>query len=113
MIKKTILSIFAVALSFNLSAQAYFAYIKNGEKAYAVKDYKTALEEFTKVIEAKSDHDKAWNLRGLCFEETNSLERAVADLKKATEIKPKNAAYQFDLGRVLFKMEKYEKRKKN
>jgi tetratricopeptide (TPR) repeat protein len=108
MLKKSILSIFAVVLSFNLSAQAYFAYIKNGEKAYAAKDYKTALEELTKVIEAKADHDKAWNLRGLCFEETNSLDRAVSDLKKATEIKPKEATYQFDLGRVLFKMEKYE-----
>lgn len=108
MLKKAILSTFAVVLSFNLSAQAYFAYIKNGEKAYAAKDYKTAIEEFTKVIEAKADHDKAWNLRGLCFEETNSLDRAVSDLKKATEIKPKEAQYQFDLGRVLFKMEKYE-----
>ncbi len=108
MLKKAILSTFAVVLSFNLSAQAYFAYIKNGEKAYAAKDYKTALEELTKVIEAKADHDKAWNLRGLCFEETNSLDRAVSDLKKATEIKPKEAQYQFDLGRVLFKMEKYE-----
>jgi len=108
MLKKSILSIFAVVLSINLSAQAYFAYIKNGEKAYAAKDYKTALEELTKVIEAKADHDKAWNLRGLCFEETNSLDRAVSDLKKATELKPKEATYQFDLGRVLFKMEKYE-----
>ncbi|MBV6485881.1 MAG: hypothetical protein KFKLKKLM_02491 [Flavobacteriales bacterium] len=108
MFKKSILSIFAVVLSFNVSAQAYFAYIKNGEKAYVAKDYKTALEELTKVIEAKADHDKAWNLRGLCFEETNSLDRAFTDLKKATELKPKEAQYQFDLGRVLYKLQKYE-----
>ena len=108
MLKKVILSTFAVVLSFNLSAQAYFAYIKNGEKAYAANDDTTALEELPKVIDAKADHDTAWNLRGLCFEETNSLDRAVSDLKKATEIKPNEAQYQFDLGRVLFKMEKYE-----
>lgn len=106
--KSIIISVVAIFISFNLSAQAYFAYIKNGEKAYNAKDYKTAIEEFTKVIEAKADHDKAWNLRGLCFEETNSLDRAVSDLKKAVELKPKEATYQFSLGRVLYKMEKYD-----
>ncbi|MCC7332445.1 MAG: tetratricopeptide repeat protein [Flavobacteriales bacterium] len=107
--KKQLILIFTAALcSLNVSSQAYFAYIKNGEKAYAAKDYKTAIEELTKVIDAKADHDKAWNLRGLSFEETNSMDRAVLDLKKATELEPKNAQYHFDLGRVLYKTGKLD-----
>jgi tetratricopeptide (TPR) repeat protein len=105
--KSIIISVVALFFSFNLSAQAYFAYIKNGEKAYNAKDYKTAIEEFTKVIEAKADHDKAWDFRGLCFEETNSLDRAIQDFKKATEIKPKVAEYHFHLGMAYFKSKKY------
>lgn len=101
------ITIITLFLSFNLSAQAYFGWIKNGEKAYHAKDYTTAIDEFTKVIEAKADHDKAWNNRGLCYEATNNLDKAIQDFKKAAEIKPKVSDYHFHLGRAYFNSKKY------
>lgn len=105
--KSIFISVVAVFLSFNLSAQAYFAWIKNADKAFATKDYTTAIAEYTKVVEAKIDHDKAWNGRGLCYEATNEYDKAILDLKKATEIKPKEAEYAANLGRVYFKDKKF------
>ncbi len=105
--KSILISLVAILLTLNASSQAYFAWIKNADKAFVAKDYTTAVTEYTKVVEAKVDHDKAWNGRGLCYEATNELDKAISDLKRATEIKPKVAEYQFNLGRVYYKANKF------
>ncbi|MGE0561749.1 MAG: tetratricopeptide repeat protein [Flavobacteriales bacterium] len=107
MLKKSILSIVFLAVISGVSGQAYFAYLRNGEKAFEAKDYKTAIEEFTRVLTDKDNHDKALNYRGLCFELTNSLDKAIIDFNKAAEVKPKEAEYFNNLGRVYYKSKKY------
>lgn len=105
--KPIFITVLMIIISFTVNAQNYFTWFKNGEKAYATKDYKTGIEEFSKVIESKADHDRALNYRGLCFEATNSFDRAIGDFKKATEVKPKEAEFHNNLGRVYYKSEKF------
>lgn len=96
-------------LAFNVIAysQAYFQHLKKGEDAYEAKNYTEAIDYFTKVIEVKSDHDKALNYRGLSYEQTKEFDKAIADLKNAVTLKEKEAEYHANLGRVYYKAEKY------
>jgi tetratricopeptide (TPR) repeat protein len=90
-----------------LNAQNYFTAYKNGEKSYESQDYDNAIIEFTKVLESKSNHDRALNYRGLCYEGINEFEKAVTDFKEAITIKTKEADYYFNLGRVYYKLNKF------
>ena len=91
-----------------LNAQNYFTAYKNGEKSYESQDYDNAIIEFTKVLESKSNHDRALNYRGLCYEGINEFEKAVTDFKEAITIKTKEADYYFNLGRVYYKLNKFK-----
>ncbi|MCB9360190.1 MAG: caspase family protein [Flavobacteriales bacterium] len=90
-----------------LNAQNYFMAYKNGEKSFVSQDYDNAIIEFTKVLESKSDHDRALNYRGLSYEAVNELEKAVLDFQKAISTKTKEADYYSNLGRVYFKLNKF------
>ena len=89
-------------------SQTYFKDYKSGETFFKNGDYKSAITSFTKVLEAKNDHDRALNYRGLSYEAENELEKAVIDFKGAIEVKAKIAEYHSSLGRVYYKLKKYE-----
>ena len=89
-------------------SQAYFQYLKKGEKHFNNKEYNLAIAELTKVIDLKGDHFKSLNYRGLSYEAIQKLDEALVDFKKATEVRSKEAVYHENLGRVYFKLEKYE-----
>ncbi len=95
-------------LSVSAFSQSYFTHFKSGETFYKNQEYKLAVEEFTKVIELKSDHDRALNYRGLSYEGDGNYEKAVLDFKKATGIKVKVADYHNNLGRAYYHLGKYE-----
>ena len=106
--KKISLSIVLVLLSLAISAQTYFKNYKSGTTFYEKKDYKAAIEEFTVVIDLKTDHDRAFNLRGLSYMELGEFEKAAADFKKATGFKPKMSEYHFNLGKTYYQLKKYK-----
>ena len=81
-------------------SQNYFKNYKWGGTYFNKKDYKAAIGEFSKVLEAKRDHDRALNYRGLSYVELKDFDKAISDLKAAIEIKPKNANYHYSLGKV-------------
>lgn len=105
--KLLILSLFIV-LNGSIFSQAYFQNFKNGENHYTNKDYAAAIEQFTKVLEIKNDHDRALSLRGLSYEATNDFEKAIIDYKKAITVKPKEGEYHLNLGRAFYKFGKFE-----
>ncbi len=89
-------------------SQAYFKYFKLGENAIKTEEYAVAIENFTKVIELKENHDRALSLRGASYLALGDLEKARADYKSATIFKPKVAEYHNGLGEVYFQSKKYQ-----
>jgi len=108
MIKKIPLLIVLVMLFGLLSGQTYFKNYKSGVAFYEKKDYKAAIEEFTVVIELKTDHDRAFNYRGLSYMAEGELEKAAADFKRATGFKPKMSDYHFNLGKAYYQLKNYK-----
>jgi len=104
--KIQLIALFLIA-SVTAFSQAYFQDFKKGETAYKAEDFKVAITHFSKVVELKSDYDKAYNYRGLCYEQTKEYEKAIADFKEASVIKPKNADYHSNLGRAYYHAKKY------
>ena len=105
--KKLILLSAIFLMSLSTFSQAYFAHFKTGETKFKVEDYKSAIESFSKVLEFKSDHDRAINYRGLCYSKIGDYEKAAKDFKSATDIKPKMGEYQANLGNAYFELKKY------
>jgi tetratricopeptide (TPR) repeat protein len=89
-------------------SQTYFKDYKSGETFFKNNEYKSAITEFTKVIEAKNDHDRALNYRGLSFEAEKDYEKAANDFKRAIVVKAKEAEYHNSLARVYLKSGKNE-----
>ncbi|MCO6499285.1 MAG: tetratricopeptide repeat protein [Vicingus serpentipes] len=106
--KKVQLLFVLILLTGVLSAQTYFKNYRSGTSFYEKKDYKAAIEEFTVVIEAKTDHDRAFNLRGLSYMALGELDKAVSDFKRATGFKPKEAEYYNNLGKAYYQLENYQ-----
>jgi tetratricopeptide (TPR) repeat protein len=104
--KLQILSLFLL-LNVGAFSQAYFKHFKAGETHFKSNDYKSAIEEFSKVIELKSDHDRALNYRGLSYEGVGQHEEAAADFNKAVTIREKIAEYHSNLGRAYYNLERY------
>ncbi|MCB9334618.1 MAG: tetratricopeptide repeat protein [Flavobacteriales bacterium] len=94
-------------------AQSYFNAYKNGEKSFSLEDYKTSIEEFSKVVELKPDHDRAFNYRGMSYEHEGELEKALSDFKSAVSIKSKEAEYYSNLGRIQYKLNDFESANQN
>lgn len=87
-------------------AQSYFKDYKSGEQNFSEQKYTEAIENFTNVIAAKNDHDRAYNYRGLCYFYTNDYDKAVADFEKAVELKEKSDEYHLNHGKALMALNK-------
>lgn len=99
----TVFLLFVVAIP----AQNYFKFYKNGEAFYKESKYQEALTEFSKVIEQKNTHDRAFNYRGLSYVGLKNDEKAVEDFKKALTLKAKNADYHFNLGNAYYRLRNF------
>jgi len=103
------LAIFLVLMGgvFCTNAQNYFKNYRNGETFFKNKNYPEAITEFTKVVELKIDHDRAFNYLGLCNLELKNYDEAEKNFKKATEIKPKEDTYFYGLGESQYHLKKF------
>ncbi|KAL3432508.1 hypothetical protein BDV09DRAFT_174082 [Aspergillus tetrazonus] len=86
-----------------------------GNKAFAAKDYPTAIEKFTQAIELDSNNHVLYSNRSAVYAAQQEYEKALADAEKAVEIKPdwskghqrKGAAYR-GIGDLLAAHDAYE-----
>lgn len=107
--KKKLLFIIAVfTINISVLGQSYFKDYRNGEQFFAEQKYNEAIESFTNVINAKNDHDRAYNFRGLCYLNTGAFDKAAADFKKALELKEKMEEYHLNFGKALSQLQKYD-----
>ena len=61
-----------------------------GRELFLNKDYDSAIEQFTKVIEMDEKFVEAYKIRGNCYLALKKNEEAVKDFSKAIEIDPSN-----------------------
>ncbi|MFC1516844.1 tetratricopeptide repeat protein, partial [Thermodesulfobacteriota bacterium] len=61
---------------------------KKGAKAFAEKDFKTGVDEFTKSIAMDPAFGLAYASRGAAFMKLNRLEESLADFGRAIELEP-------------------------
>jgi tetratricopeptide (TPR) repeat protein len=73
-----------------LSVNDYFT---QGNILYYAKDYKGAIECYSKVIAMQPNGDGAYFNRGLCFSAEKLLVEAYSDFENAVRINPKNKVY--------------------
>ncbi|KAL4993180.1 hypothetical protein BDV10DRAFT_179583 [Aspergillus recurvatus] len=86
-----------------------------GNKAFAAKDYPTAIEKFTQAIELDSNNHVLFSNRSAVYAAQKEYEKALTDAEKAVEIKPdwskghqrKGAAYR-GIGDLLAAHDAYE-----
>lgn len=104
--KNILLGLLLFIVNFSFS-QNYFTAYRNGEKHFSEGDHTNAVVEFTKVIDSKSDHDRAFNYRGKSYEALGDFNNALTDFIEAIKIKSKEAEYQYNLGRVYYKLKKF------
>lgn len=63
-----------------------------------------AVPEFESVTQKAPRRADAWYWLGICLQQINQKGEAIASLKKAVSLEPKNPLYQRDLGHVLLEM---------
>lgn len=77
-----------------------------GVDAYFDKEWETALECFSKLIELDPDHADAYIYRGNTMLKLERHDEALADFTKAIEIKPVEAVAYYNRGITLGKLER-------
>jgi tetratricopeptide (TPR) repeat protein len=70
-------------------AEQAFAFFNQGVTHYKQGGYATAIERFTKAIEAQASYVEALNYRGLAYSRLGEYDRAVTDYTEAIRLKPR------------------------
>ena len=61
---------------------------EQGTKAFAAKDFKSAVEHFTKAIEENPSDHTLFSNRSACYYNLNQSSEALEDADKCVELKP-------------------------
>ena len=85
-----------------------FADWAKGVEAYKARDYSTAVKEFSQVVEQSPDHAGSQYMLGISLRGAGQPSKAVASLRKATELDPENPSYAIDLGQTLVQLEEFQ-----
>jgi tetratricopeptide (TPR) repeat protein len=80
----------------------------DGVRALATQDYKTALADFTKVIEAAPDFAEGWNKRATVLYLVGDYEGSLADVDKTLALEPRHFGALSGLGLIKAAQERDE-----
>lgn len=106
--KKIILFIFAAFLMSICFAQDAENYFVSGQKKFSDGDYKGAVEEYTRAIEADTNYLNGFLQRGFSYVLLGNYELAVKDYTKVIEIHPEHIWAYISRGSAYNKLKKYE-----
>ncbi|HEX7414509.1 MAG TPA: tetratricopeptide repeat protein, partial [Bacteroidia bacterium] len=84
-----IILISALSISFYGKKTAEDYLIKGNVKRITKKDYKGAIEDYTKAIELNPKYANAYMVRGMCKDELKDYNGSIQDYNKAIELNPK------------------------
>lgn len=88
-------------------------YFYKGQKSFDNGDFKQAIEDYSKYLEANTTDFKAYNYRGLAYVKTKDFKKGITDFTKAISLDPKYSAAYNNRGEAYFKLEEYEKAEKD
>ncbi len=88
----------ASLLSINFSAQTAEDLYQSGLKKNELKDYKGAIQDYTKAIGLNNTYKLAYLNRGNSKSELNDYIGAIEDYTKVIEIDPKNSKAYYNRG---------------
>ena len=88
-------------------AQSPKKYFAAGEKFEETKNYKEAIENYSKALDLDPKFEKAYTSRAVCYEKQNMKAEAIDDYKKAIAFSPKEKTYYYNAGRLLADLKKY------
>jgi len=77
-----------IAESIRINPKNYEAYNDRGASSAMLKDYESAIKDFTTVISLKSDYFDGYNNRCLAFASLGRKDEAIADCRKALQLNP-------------------------
>lgn len=67
---------------------------------YQLKDYDSAILDFSKTVDLESTNADAFYWRALSKTELKKFSDAIADCDKAIKLKPQDATYYFERGKL-------------
>jgi STIP1 family protein 1 len=85
-----------------------FVQITQGNKHFTRRNYKEAIEQYSKAIEVSPNQGVYYTNRALCHLKLKQWTSVIEDCKRAIEIDNNSIKGYFYLGQALFEQEKYD-----
>ena len=95
-----------------LAGQNAKQYYKAGKDFIDTKNFKDAVEQFTKAIEIDPDYTDAYIERAIAYERIDKLENAADDYNRAIVFEQKDPEIFYGAARINYKLGNYEEAKK-
>lgn len=83
-------------------------YNREGDRCYSLKQYKEAVENYTRAIQLQANNSIFYNNRGCAYDDLGEYDKAVADYNKAIRLDPQDASVYVNQGYLFAKLEKYD-----
>ena len=106
-IKKTVITGILISLSFSCNQRDAYYYYSQGYKYYQEKNYKLAIECYTKSVDIDDKNADVYFARALAYDWFGEKELAIADYTSAIEYDYKWASAYYNRGMIyliIFKM---------
>lgn len=84
-------------------------YLMEANRLFQQKRIFETLEQLQKAEAIFKDSPEIYNLRGSCYVEMRSFEKALADFTSALELSKSNPSIRFNIGEVYFVMREWQK----
>jgi tetratricopeptide (TPR) repeat protein len=91
------------------SRNNFIKHLSEANRLFQQKRIFETLEEIEKASKIFSDSPELYNLRGSCFVEMRSFDKALADFKKALSYTKDNASIEFNVGEIYFVTKEWKK----
>ena len=83
-------------------------YNREGDRCYSLKQYKEAVENYTRAIQLQSNTGRFFNNRGCVYADLGEYDKAISDYNKAIELAPDYATPYNNRGSIYIFQKKYD-----
>lgn len=92
-----------------LNRMTAWDYNREGDRCYSLKQYKEAVENYTRAIQLQANNSIFYNNRGCSYDNLGEYNKAISDYNVAIAIGPLNAVFYYNRGHSYDKLEEYDK----
>jgi tetratricopeptide (TPR) repeat protein len=87
----------------------FIDHLANSSRLFQQKRIFESMDELGKASLIFPDSPELFNLRGSCFVEMRSFDKALAEFQKAAQLSKNNASVEFNIAEVYFVMKEWQK----